>query len=191
MLCVFFGVQGWKMGVPGGAAGGAGQGDASAAPHTLCPLFLQGQQGAGGVCPDAPIGGVSWGADPAPDDDGGLIPARGAARGGPRCPRPPCAHALAAPHPQPLHLDGGTLLRLVPGLGEAGWVLNPSSGVVTDPSCPHRHRASCPAPEPAPCLPCLHAQCHAARVPPRPGPSCPARHPPHGAPHPRHPPHAG
>lgn len=191
VLCVLFGVQGWKVGVPGGAAWGAGEGDASISPFVY-PLFSQGQQGPGGVCPDAPIGGVSRGADPPPDDDGGLIAAGGAARGGPRRPRPPCTHALAASHPQPLPLDGGTLLRSVLALGNVGWVLNPSSGVLTDPpSCPHRHWAPCPAPEPAPCLPCLHAQRHAARVPPHPGAPCPARHPPHGAPHPRHTPHAG
>lgn len=86
----------------------------AAAPHPMSPLFPQGQQGPGGVRPDAPVGGVSRGADPPPDDRRGLLAAGGAARGGPRRPCPPSAHALAAPHPQPLHLDGGTFLRSVP-----------------------------------------------------------------------------
>lgn len=86
-------------------------------------FFPQGQQGPGGVRPDAPVGGVSRGADPPPDDRRGLLAAGGAARGGPRRPCPPGTHALAAPHPQPLHLDGGTLLRSVPpakGVGAVG-----------------------------------------------------------------------
>lgn len=154
--------------------------------HSVYPLFPQGQQGPGGVRPDAPIGGVSWGADPPPDDGGGLVAAGGAARGGPRCPRPPCTHALAAPHPQPLHLDGGTLLRSVPALGEVGWVLNPSNGVLTDPPSPQASGTlpctrTCPLPSPPPCpAPC--SPCSPSPRTPLPSSSSSPRSPPPMAP---------
>lgn len=82
----------------------------------------------------------------------------------------------------------GQCWRQTEGSG-AGWVLTPP--VLMAPPWLRRHWAPRAAPEPAARLPRLHAQHHAARVPPVPGPPRTARHPAHRAPCPWHPAHTG
>jgi hypothetical protein len=73
----------------------------------LTLAFLQGQQRPRGICSDPPLEQLSRRPGPPPHDAG-----QPAGRGPPP-PPPPCPPALAAPHPQPLLVDGGTFLRSV------------------------------------------------------------------------------
>lgn len=173
----------------------------------------QRQQGPPRVLPDPPVGRLPRGPGPSPHDRRRTLPADGPAGWRPGLPPAPRPSPLAAPHPQPLPVDGGPLLRSVlprqargqsAGVGQGrrgaerplarcrrpessgpGQTGLPTPLCLTAVPCVPRPWAPCPTPEPAPRLLRLRARLHALRLPPVPGQPCTARHPALGA----HPPH--
>lgn len=99
----------------GGVGRGGGATTAALSPRP--PPAVQGQQGPHGVRPDAPAQ-LPPGPGPAPHAGRRLLPAEqpaGRGPGRPPAPRPP---PVAAPHPQPLLVDGGPFLRSVSAGGQ-------------------------------------------------------------------------
>lgn len=73
----------------------------------LTPVIFQGQQRPRGICQDPSIKQLPWRPGPPPHDAGWP------AGRGPSPSPSSCSPTLAAPHPQPLLVDGGTFLWLV------------------------------------------------------------------------------
>lgn len=85
----------------------------TAEPHTTAPPTprdMQGQQGPHGIHQDAPVRWLPRRPSPSPRDHRRLLSAEQPAGRRPSPPPSPCPRPLAAPHPQPLLVDGGTLL---------------------------------------------------------------------------------
>lgn len=146
----------------------------------LHPRDAQRQQRPPGVCPDPPPGQLPWRPGPSSHDRQRLLPAKQPAGRGPSLPRAPCPPSLAAPHPQPLLMDGGTFLRSVlraqggcqwawgrapsladppqPGAGGPGarvrtlpYCCAPCPQALGTPPCTRTCPQASPPPSPAPC----------------------------------------